>query len=229
MTSGDSGFDKRKTKADTLIDIVQRNIWDHFPFLQIVEFGYETHIPEDTRQHLQIVYNETARYIRYAPDFFVLDQRDPRKVYLLEYKCSQMPIYSNNRIRLIERAAQKKDLSSERIGIWESDAFDNYYALHKIGVRVAILSYVAYHKRPLLCDFVENVRELYRAKVRTSTIHGSRTPGVNFDAYSMATLQDFLMREHAIPGEELEQLIARAERELLEKLPIEHHTESPYR
>ncbi len=62
-------FEERSSKANLLIDTVKGGIWDKFSSLYHVEFGYETHIPENVRESLRFVRNETARHVRYAPDF----------------------------------------------------------------------------------------------------------------------------------------------------------------
>lgn len=64
---------------------------------------------------------------------------------------------------------------------------------------MAILNYIAYHERLLLCDFIENIEELHRDQVTGATQRGSRTPFVNFDVNDMRTLQTFVAETHEIP------------------------------
>lgn len=221
-------FQDRTDTSDTLIRIVKQHIWANLPDLYHVETGYETHIPDRVREALRYVRTATARHVRYAPDFLVVDSRNPERVYLLEYKCTQTPLYSPRRINQIANQANRDSLSWEDIGQCESEAFDNYASLNEIGIRVAILNYIAYHDRLLLCDFIENIEELHRDQVAGVTQRGSRTPFVNFDANDMRTLQTFLAETHEIPSSSIASLFGAACSELQQHLPIKHHPRSPY-
>lgn len=228
------GFSDRTAETQTLINVMHQILWSH-PQIQArlihVHYGYETHIPESVREKMRYLYNETARYIRFAPDFFVLDTADLSRLYLLEYKCTRTPLYSERRIAQLRGRAAKQGLEWPDIGQWEASAYDNYKALQKIGVRVAILNYCAYHSRPLLCDFVDKATELGRYEVLTDTTTGSRTPFVNLDMREFRTLVDFLIEEHRLESNLqtlVRQLCDNAARRLLELLPVTHHRNSPY-
>lgn len=93
---------------------------------------------------------------------------------------------------------------------------------------MAILNYIAYHERLLLCDFIENIEELHRDQVTGATQRGSRTPFVNFDANDMRTLQTFLAETHEIPSGRIAPLFEAACSELQHQLPTKHHPRSPY-
>ena len=221
-------FQDRSETSDILIEVVKQRIWSKLPTLYHVEMGYETHIPEQVREALRYVRTATARHVRYAPDCLVVDSQNPDSVYLLEYKCTQTPLYSPYRINQIAEQANNPSLSWEDIGQCESDAFDNYVALRKIGIRVAVLNYIAYHERLLLCDFIENIEELHRDQVTSATQRGSRTPFVNFDANSMKTLEEFLTETHGIQSNSITSLLGAACSELQQRLPTKHHSRSPY-
>ena len=221
-------FQDRTDTSDTLIGIVKQHIWDNLSDLYHVEMGYETHIPDRVREALRYVRTATARHVRYAPDFLVVDSRNPDSVYLLEYKCTQTPLFSSRRINQIANQANRDSLSWEDIGQCESEAFDNYASLNEIGIRVAILNYIAYHDRLLLCDFVGNIEGLHRDQVTSATRRGSRTPFVNFDANDMRTLQTFLAETHEIPIDSITPHFDAACSELQHQLPTKHHPRSPY-
>ena len=224
-------FKDRSEGSDILIEVVRRHIWDRSRLLYHVETGYETHIEEDVRSYLRYVRNETARHIRFAPDFLVIECKKPENVYFLEYKCTQTPLYSKNRIAEIAKKAGRESLdwrdNFPDIGQCEAEAYDNYMALREIGVRVAILNYVSYHERLLLCDFVDTVKELYRDRVTTQTQRGSKTPYINFDVTPMRTLQEFLSEEHPIESHRIQQVFQNICSELQERLPTRHNERSP--
>ncbi len=196
----------------------------------IVPFGYENRILGPARQRMISMRDATAKYIRFTPDFFLIDQRKINReqeplIYLLDYKTTQTPIYSKNRIAEIASSANLPNLTSSDIGQMETDAYNNYTAIHSLGVRVAVLNYCAYHPRLLLCDFIENVRVLRQDRVTTQTMTGSRTPFINFYCGSMRSFQNFLIQEHSIKmnDHDYEELC----KELQEKLPITHASASP--
>lgn len=199
-------FEERSQASITLIDIVNKYFWDSnaLQSLYHVETGYETQeMPEDVREHLRHIRNKTTRHIRFTPDFLIVDKENSDNIYYLEYKCTQT-IY--------------RDLKNR--GQMELDAYDNYVALHDIGVKVAVLNYVAYHDRLLLCDFIENIREVRRSEGLTQTTKGSRTPYVNTDLNGMRTLLEFLVDIHGINRSDITQNFDNACAELKSELPM---------
>ena len=200
-------FEERSQASITLVDIVKTHFWDSnaLQSLYHVETGYETQgMPEDVREHLRHIRNKTTRHIRFTPDFLVVDKENPDSIYYLEYKCTLTTAGYPNR------------------GQMELDAYDNYEALHDIGVKVAVLNYVAYHDRLLLCDFIENIRVVRRSEELTQTDTGSRTPFVNTDLNGMRTLLEFLVNTHCIDRGAITQNFNNACAELKSELPMRH-------
>ena len=198
-------FEQRSETSITLIDIVRQHFWDsnELQSLYHVETGYETQeMPEEVREHLRKIRNKTTRHIRFTPDFLIVDRENPDNIYYLEYKCTQTTAGFPNR------------------GQMELDAYDNYADLHKIGVKVAVLNYVAYHDRLLLCDFIENIREVRRSEGLTQTTTGSGTPFVNTDLNGMRTLLEFLVDIHGINCDAITQNFNNACAELSSELPM---------
>ena len=225
------GFGDRTKQSDTLIQIVKEHLWDHPSisdrFLHVA-FGQETHLPGEAMALLRgLRHNVTAYFIRFAPDFFVIDKSDPGKIYLLEYKCTQTPLYSTGRIRNIGAELNKPSLDWPYIGQWELEPYNNYMRLTSLGVKVAVLNYCAYHRRHILCDFVDAIPDVYREEVRLGTLAGSGTPYVNFDLESMRSLQDFLCQVHDLNQDVVSTICSEIETELLDRLPIRHHRSSP--
>ena len=197
-------FEERSQASITLVNILNKHFWNSnaLQSLYHVETGYETlEMPEDVRENLQHIRNKTAKHIRFTPDFLIVDKDNSDNIYYLEYKCTQKTAGYPDR------------------GIIELDAYDNYSDLHKIGVKVAVLNYVAYHNRLLLCDFIENIREVRRSPDLTQTTEGSRTPYVNTDLNGMRTLLEFLVDIHGINRDAIEQNFDNACGELHLALP----------
>ena len=112
------------------------------------------------------------------------------------------------------------------IGVIHTTSYDNYAALQEIGVEVVILTYIAYHERLLLCDYIETMDELRRAPV-AFTDKGSGKDVINFDASQMRTLEEFLADTHGAAGAHIAPQIQRACAELQQLLPVEHDRGSP--
>ena len=198
-------FEERSQASITLIDIVQKHFWDSNVLqpLYHVEMGYETQeMPEDVREHLRHIRNKTTRHIRFTPDFLIVDKENSDNIYYLEYKSTITTAGYPNR------------------GQMELDAYDNYAELQRIGVKVAVLNYVAYHDRLLLCDFIENIGVVRRSKELTQTDTGSGTPYVNTDLNGMRTLLEFLVDIHGINRDAITQNFENACVELRSKLPM---------
>lgn len=219
-------FSHRLNQANILVETLNKYIWLPLaPRITLVPFGYETHVPSNIRQQMRFLRTVTSKFVRFTPDFFVLDQANLEHMYLLDYKATQTPLYSSKRISLIQEKAGIKNLSWEDIGQMEADAYDNYVALQSINVRVVVLNYCAYHRRVLLCDYIQNISELYRDIVTTEAERGSRTPFVNFNCNEARTLFAFLKEEHGIEIDKKTYLALC--NELRNALPVEHHVNSP--
>lgn len=221
-------FGDRVSKANTVIDILNRFLWNQAPLknrVYLVSYGYETHVPDNIRSQMRFLRTITSKFIRFTPDFFVIDQNKPDHLYLLEYKSTQTPLYSNSRITQIRSAAKDRTLDWQDIGQMEADAYDNYLSLEqKLGVRVALLNYCAYHNRLLICENIGKFQILRRDNVGSTTT-GSGTPFVNFDLRSLRSFEDFLKEEHNITVDPTS--YNSALQELRVKLPVEHARGSP--
>lgn len=206
--------------ANLLKDEIFNHITEH---LYLVPFGYETHINEEVRGLLRFVLNETASYIKFAPDYFVVDKSAPENTYLLEFKCTRTPLYSLRRINMLRDEASDPTLEAEVIGQMEQAPYKNYLQLSQMNIRVAILNYCAYGIQKLLCEFVEKIRVIHYDVVRTPTLRGSRTPFVNFDLRSMRSLTNFLCDEHPrLSREAIEACVARTVARFEETMPVTH-------
>ncbi|HEX2915517.1 MAG TPA: hypothetical protein VH186_32455 [Chloroflexia bacterium] len=221
-------FQRRASAADVLVQLIDTFLWKVEPAskrLTIVPYGYETHTMESVRQLLRYVRTTTAKLIRFSPDYFVFDSKSSEPVYFLEYKVTQTPIYSLNRIRMIGQNARIPNLTWQNIGQMEADAYDNCMTLYKAGCRVVILNFCPYHSRLLLCDFIQNIQVLYKDTVQTQSKNGSGTPFINFNLNSMRTLDTFLNEEHSLVVDRVK--YKELQNTLGERLPVTHAINSP--
>ena len=221
-------FEHLTFKERTLVEIVERYVWNNLQGVEHFPYGYETYIPQNIRNILgrfSVEDNPTARHIRHAPDAFIV-QQNFNVLYLLDYKSTTVPMWSPRLIGQISRNAGR-GVDWPDIGVIHTTSYDNYVALQSIGVKVAVLTYIAYHDRLLLCDFIENIEELRRAPV-AFTDKGSGKDVINFDASQMRTLENFLADTHGrTVAASIAPQIQRACTELQQLLPVEHDRGSP--
>ena len=220
-------FEHLTFKERTLAEIVERYVWNNLEGVRHYPYGYETYIPQDIRNILgrfSVDRNPTARHIRHAPDAFIV-QQNPQVLYLLDYKSTTVPMWSQRLIGQISRNA-RRNVKWEDIGVIHTTSYDNYAKLQEIDVKVAILTYIAYHDRLLLCDYIETMEELRRAPV-AFTDKGSGKDVINFDASRMRTLEQFLADTHGAAAANIAPQIQMARTQLQQLLPVEHDRGSP--
>lgn len=222
-------FLDRMAQSNQVISIVHKRVWSVklvSDRVALIDYGAALYVPDDLRQAMRSDQSRTAKHIRFTPDYIVIDRARPSTVYLLDYKATETPLYSSNRIRSIATEAKMPALRWQDIGQMEADAFDNYLALHAAGARVAVLNYCAYGEPTLMCEYIDRIRVLHRDQVRLATETGSRTPFVNFYLKSLRPLDTFIREVHGITVEP--QNYAEALKELQTTLPIKHSAGSPY-
>jgi hypothetical protein len=217
-------FETRTHDAEVMTNLVKDGIFNSIAeYVNLVPLGYETHITDEVRELLRFVQNETSAYIKFAPDYFVVDNSNPENLYLLEFKCTRTPLYSPRRINMLRLRASDFSLEAEAIGQMEQAPFENYLRLNQMRIRVAILNYCAYADQMLLCELVEKLKVIHRDVVRTATFRGSRTPFVNVDLRSMRSLANFLCEEHPrLNLGIIEERVANTIVRLRESLPVIH-------
>lgn len=223
------GFGERIAQADTVVIAVNERIWNVAPLVGrifVEKYGYETHVRPQVMRRMNTLGVVTSKFIRFTPDFFVLDQQRPESIYLLEYKTTQTPLFSTSRIREMQYNTKLSTLRWQDIGQMEADAYDAYMKLHTLGARIVILNYCAYNERLLLCDYIERIQILHRDKVTGPTTTGSRTPFVNFDCTGLRTLETFILEEHniVIDSNTYQSVLY----DLSVQLPVKHHEKSPH-
>ena len=225
MASDDLVYMERR-----LVEIVTEHVWNNLETIEHVSWGYETHTPQEIRNMLSrfsVEKNPTSRHIRHAPDAFIV-QQPPQVLYLVDYKCTARPVFARSVIGTVSRNARRK-VTRHDIGVIHTTSYDNYTKLQeKLGVKLAVLTYIAYHKRLLLCDYIENIEALRRAPVEHTEI-GSGKDVINFDASQMRTLEEFLADTHGrTMADSIAPQIQKARTELKQEFRINHHPWSRY-
>lgn len=208
-------------QEEKLIKIVEKHVWNNLGSVEHVPYGYKTRdkISQKARNILELFSledNLTARYIRHTPSAFIV-QQNPKFLYLVDYKCMTVPVCDD---WIIEKVSQNtgRRVVADDIGEIHTSLYNNYVALKDLDVKVAILTYISYHDRLLLCDYIENVQALNPHEVGNEQTDGNGEPFVNFDITQMRTLKDFLIEEHRVPHANIAPKIQEACSELVEKI-----------
>ena len=213
-----------------LVEIVTEHVWNNLESIEHVPYSYKTRrkISKEVRNILELFSVEddlTARYIRYTPQAFIV-QQNPKVLYLLDYKCMIAPVCDD---WIIEKFSQNADrrVESYDIGKLHTTSYDNYIALKDLGVKVAILTYIAYHKQLLLCDFIENIETFDPYKDENGQTERNGEPSVYFDVTKMRTFEEFLIKENRVTSANIVPKIQEARRKLIEDNSIDRDSEVP--
>lgn len=136
----------------------------------------------------------TANMIRYTPDFLLIPRAAARASdsMMIDVKVMYSPVFlSTFRKQLEEKMG--RSVPVEDIGNVEREALLSYQAYQRAGARVAVIVVCSFRKELILCDFVENIRELHRdVENRNPKSSGSTTPRINVDLSSMRPLDVFV-------------------------------------
>ena len=215
---------------DLVRQIVEKHVWDSLGTVKHVPYGYKTRpkVSQKVRDILEFFSVEddlTARYIRHTPSAFVV-QQNPKFLYLVDYKCMTVPVYDD---WIIEKVSQKagRYVESNDIGEIHTTSYNNYMALKDLDVKVAILTYIDYHDRLLLCDSIEKIEALDPYEDENAQTDSNGVRFVNFDVTQMRTLGDFLIEVHKINPDYITPRIQAACHELKENISVDHDSESP--
>ena len=216
-------------QEEKLIEIVEEHVWNNLGSLKHVPYGYKTrkNISQRVRGILEDFSVEddlTARYIRHTPNAFVV-QRSPKLLYLVDYKCMTVPMCDDLTIEKVSQNAGRR-VEADNIVEIDTASYKNYVALKNLGVKVAILTYIAYHDQLLRCDFIQNIEAIRPYEDGNEHTEENGVPSVNFDVTQMRTLEDFLVKEHRIIPAYIAPKIQAACSELVDKIGVNHDSGS---
>jgi hypothetical protein len=160
--------------------------------------------------------NKAIIMCRYMPDFLLLQFQEQvfRDAMFCDVKAMFTPVFLDTFHKQLERAHGAK-IALHNVANIEREAFDSYKSYHAAGAKVSVLLACSYHPELALCEYIENIRELYRdPQNRNRQAAGSTTPRVNIDLSSMRPLQQFLKEEFEVDAEMVDKLHARLREKL---------------
>ena len=217
-------FQERRAQSQRLQQLAAELFWhvvderqERFSILSLLREDALSELDPSIRH--RDVHTETIDFIRYIPDSFVFDRAKPELSFLLEHKVSTVPIRSPAEVRTVGTYLGAPLLSGHDIGDWEEAAYDNYARLTRIGIRLVVMYYCAYHPRHLLADFVQRIDRAYRRTPITEGGPGSGTNIVNFDVRKMRTLAEFAETEFDLNPDKVGRAFGALVSRLRQELP----------
>lgn len=214
-------FQQRTNFSSRLIDYLNKYYWNrniiknNYKMLQI-PYGYENYFTEEHQEKMKHRYTNTTKFIRYSPDFFIMQENSDRDCFL-EYKVTKTPRYTFKN-------------SQWNYGQIEADALENYLKLAELQVNVAVVIYCPYHSRPLLCG-IPSLEWIVGNRQRTPNSIGSRTDFYNINLLKIPSFSKFMETFFNIPVQESKNLLNQEFFNLLKNddtLQTEHAPRSVY-
>ena len=217
-------FQERLAQSWTLRQLATELFWPvvdegqgRFGILPVLHEDALSRLDPSVRQ--RELHTETTDFVRYIPKSFVVDRANPELSFLLEHKVSTVPIRSATEVRAVGARLGAPSLSNRDIGDWERAAYDNYQRLARVGIRVVVMYYCAYHPRPLLADFVQRIDRTYTREPVTEGGPGSGTIMVNFDVRKLRTLAEFAQEELHLKPDKVRMAYDNLLSRLIQELP----------
>lgn len=183
----------------------------------------------------QVNQQAAALIVKFAPDYILLKNSQPKQLYFIDIKHSVSPIWAPSRLKLIRDNNHDSSLTIDRIGVVAREALLSYRRFYPQSI---ILMASPYNPKVLMAQFAERVRCLYCyhdpargdydcnncpsksggyfdiERAQNST--GSQTPMTNVDLDSFDPVQDFFSTIGiSINSEVLEKMIDNIKQEPL--------------
>jgi hypothetical protein len=160
--------------------------------------------------------NKAIIMCRYMPDFLLLQFQGQvfGDAMFCDVKAMFTPVFLDTFHKQLEQA-HGANIALHNVANIEREAFDSYRSYQAAGAKVSVLLACSYHPELALCEYIENIRELYRdVQDRNQQAAGSTTPRVNIDLSSMRPLQQFLKDEFDVDAEMVDKLHSRLREKL---------------
>ncbi len=194
------GFDERKNMGEIAANSVSE-LLKSLGF-EMVNFGYENTFSNDVRQKMRRLYNDpTVSFVRFMPDKFAY--YNEKNIFLVEVKVCNTPIMYDSRVEKLKQLSGDQSLSKTNIGAVETSAIQNYEKLESIGVKVLLVIYSTFHQRPIVAEWVSNVKTVHQDKVIYGQGNASRTPYTNINLDDLRCIQDLLVSEFGLDNKKI--------------------------
>ncbi len=174
------------------------------------------HIFNDAARALLAQQNSpTALFLRHLPDNILVQKNSVNPLTFVEYKTHCTPLFMYQ-----EQQWDRTDI--------KASSFTTYQKYAEMGVRLLMLFYVPYHARPVLMEFVQNIRTFEKPP---SAYQGYGEKRLSVDLTSLRPAHEVLQTEFGVPPTLSIELLRRVLLQALQtpSLQTQHHQNSPYR
>jgi len=156
-----SNFDQRLR----LTELVENNMQQLFQseVTIVKEFGCKTIIGDNDYllnyiKEPTINQQASAMIVKFAPDFILLKNNEPKHLYFVDVKHSVAPSWSPSRLKMLQEKNKDLTLSTDRIGVVAREALLSYRRYYPDTV---ILMACPYNSKLLMAQFADKIRCLY--------------------------------------------------------------------
>ena len=229
-----------------LTELIEEQIQSLFSTNDVVvkEFGCKTIIGDNIQlmdyiKEPEVNQQASSMIIKFAPDFIVLKNTNPKQLYFVDVKHSTAPIWAPSRLKMLQEKNNDFTLSTDRIGVVAREALLSYRRYYP---NTIILMACPYNSKLLMAQFASRVRCLYcyrspekedyectqcPAKIgsffdieRATDSVGSQTPMTNVDLNSFEPAESFFEKL----GIQIDADVIDAIKQEIRKEPIEIDT-----
>ena len=194
------GFDERKTMGEVVANAIGE-LFRQLNF-EMVNFGYENTFSDNVRQKIRRLYSDpTVSFVRFMPDKFAYYNEN--NIFLIEVKVCNTPIVYDSRVEKLKQLSGDQTLSKSNIGAVETSAIENYVKLGSIGVKILLVIFSTFHQRPIVAEWVDNIKIVHQDKVIYGQGNASRTPYSNINLDNLRSIQELLISEVNLDRENL--------------------------
>lgn len=156
-----SGFEERLR----LTELVDNNMLKLLSAEDIVvkEFGCKTIIGDNECLYEYIkepIVNQQASgmIVKFAPDFILLKNSEPKQLYFIDVKHSVSPTWSPSRLRMLQEKNSDSSLSTDRVGVVAREALLSYRRFYP---NTIVIMACPYNSKLLMAQFADKIRCLY--------------------------------------------------------------------
>lgn len=156
-----STFDQRLR----LTELVENNMQQLFQSEVTVvrEFGCKTIIGDNDYllnyiKEPAVNQQASAMIVKFAPDFILLKNNEPKCLYFVDVKHSVAPTWSHSRLKMLREKNSDSTLSTDRIGVVAREALLSYRRFYP---NTIILMACPYNSKLLMAQFADKIRCLY--------------------------------------------------------------------
>lgn len=147
----------------SLTQIIEESMPELFPDPSLKQFGCETILADNQElweyvRTQEVNQSHSGLIVKFAPDFILLSNTQPRNLYFVDVKHSTSPIWAASRLEKIRQLNNDFNLSIADIGVIAREALLSYRRYYPNSI---VLMASPYNSKLLMAQFADRIRCLY--------------------------------------------------------------------